>query len=140
MTAEPPFEFLPHTADTGIVARGKTLAELFENAARGISSYVALTGKAGARFKTTVRVNAVDHETLLVAWLNELLYLGGREKARLDGFRVTELSDTAVSAEVSGFRLDGKRGAEREIKAVTYHALSIEKISAGFIAKIIFDV
>jgi|AGTN01.2.fsa_nt_gi Uncharacterized conserved protein len=140
MTAEMPFEFLPHTADAGIVARGKTPAELFENAARGIFSYIALSGKAGTPFKTTVDVSAVDRETLLVAWLNELLYLSGREKARLDGFRVTDLADTSISAEISGSRLEGKHGAEREIKAVTYHELSIEKTPAGFTAKIIFDV
>ncbi|HEV2356430.1 MAG TPA: archease, partial [bacterium] len=70
-----PFETFEHTADIGLAARGDTLEEVFVNAAMGLVDLIV--DPAGRREDTRldVSVSAVDREALLVAWLNELLYL-----------------------------------------------------------------
>jgi len=69
------FEILEHTADIGIVARGKNLAEVFAQAAKGMFSLITDLNTVEERVERRVKVEAPDIESLLVAWLNELVYL-----------------------------------------------------------------
>ncbi|OGR83686.1 MAG: hypothetical protein A2636_03785 [Elusimicrobia bacterium RIFCSPHIGHO2_01_FULL_64_10] len=136
----PGFEIIPHTADIGLRVRGKTLAALFENAARGMTSLLAEMKGTGREKSANVRLSSDGPESLLVDWLGEILYKFTVKRAAYSRFKVTALSPRALSARLSGGRAGPGLRALREIKAVTYHGLKIKKMKEGYAADIIFDV
>lgn len=138
-----PFEEVPHTADWALRARGRTLAELFVNAARGMYALMAEELPAEAPLAHTVEVEAASGEGLLVAWLNELLYLTEREGVVFTAFRLEELTvqEEAVArlrATAAGDRAKG--GLRKYIKAATYHNLTIRRRDGLYEVEVVFDV
>jgi len=134
------FEVLPHTADLKIRATGKSLPELFVSAAKGMFSLMVddpKLFKRGDSFATEVKVKAADHESLLVEWLTELLGISDIENVYLDRFKISELTDSQLAAEISGARVNG---FSTEIKAVTYHDLKVEQTPEGYSTEITFDI
>jgi SHS2 domain-containing protein len=88
-----------------------------------------------------VRITGDGLEELLVAWLNELLYVYSVEKMVFSGFSEADLGENTFSALVAGERFDPVRhSADMEIKAATYHDLSVRRDRGGWKARIIFDV
>jgi SHS2 domain-containing protein len=135
-----PFEVIDHTADIGIIARGSDLAALFCNAAAGMLSL--LTDVDTLRQDTTrgIRLEANDRETLLVAWLNEILYIIYTEKLILCKFDIL-IDGNRLAAKCAGQELEPKdHRIGREIKAATYHDLEIVERDGEYSAKIIFDI
>jgi len=134
------FSPLSHTADIGEKVWGRTLEELFINAARGLFSYLIVPMEETVSFRTEVAVEGIDRESLLVNWLNELLYIAYRNNVFLISFTIKQMEDTSLKAEVGGKRLlPGARFTE-EIKAATYSSLAIRKTEEGFYVEVIFDV
>ena len=80
----PRFEILEHTADIGLGARGKTLEELFENAAAGMVEILGVAAGHGSQHVDFV-VEADDRAALLVRFLDELIYLVDARGARIGG-------------------------------------------------------
>jgi SHS2 domain-containing protein len=168
-----PFEPVEHTADIAFIARGRTLPELFENAAVGMCELLYEEGAdAGGRelgdasrpggsearvaagaggSKNRVEVEAGDLEALLVAWLQEILYLLEVHRRACRAFRVEcvlpprdDLPARLVAAAL-GVPWDPARLPLRhEVKAVTYHGLEIERepSSAGEVyrVRIVLDI
>ena len=139
------FEILEHTADIGIMAYGKTKREVFINSAKGMFEIIAgnNNGIANNNFSCKVILKAEDLENLLVAWLNELLYIGETRLVILNKFHIKELSNFQIKAEVEGIKINPPSvKIEKEIKAVTYHCLEIKKDEEkGFwSAQVIFDI
>ncbi len=138
------FELIEHTADIGIEAAGRDLAELFENAAAGMFEIVADT--ASLTPSESIRVDAVSGapavDELLVSWLEELIFLGETRSILLQRAEVDRLEDGHVSGTASGEPLDNNRGAVRDgVKAVTYHQLKVEELpEGGWSCRVIFDV
>jgi len=133
------FKVLDHIADIAIEAKGATLEELFENAALGISSEMADLRRLTVSVKREISVEAQDQdlESLLVAWLSELLYHLEVEGEVYSEFKVKSLSPERLNVEVKGGRVEVPR---RHIKAVTYHGLKVEKIDHGFRAVVVYDI
>jgi SHS2 domain-containing protein len=135
------FEIFAITADQGIRAWGRDLPEVFVNAARGMWSLMVEAGTARADRMLPVRVEASDRETLLVAWLNELLYLHEVEEFAAAKFTITHFSDTRLEAEVWGERVDRARHPlVGHVKAVTYHLLRVRPAGGGWEAQVVVDV
>jgi len=138
------FEILEHTADIGIAAYGKTKREVFINAARGMFEIIAGgTKNLKENFYDKIKLEADNLEGLLFAWLNELLYISETKLVILSKFKIKELSDYQIKAEVEGTKIN-RLGCKinKEIKAVTYHCLEIKKgkESGLWRAQIIFDI
>lgn len=159
------FEEIPHTADRAIRAWGETLSALFVHAARGMYSLAGIP-EAGSRGEeeVAVEVEAASAEGLLVAWLNELLYLTETKKLFFRDFAVESLllppeeeerwggMRTGVEGEdareerdlaflrgrARGVRLTGIPA--RYIKAATYHNLEIVREDGRYVAEVVFDV
>jgi SHS2 domain-containing protein len=72
---QPGFVILDHPADLGIEARGRTLAEAFEQAAIALMSIILDLTTVEPKELRRVQLKATDQEQLLVRWLEELLYL-----------------------------------------------------------------
>jgi SHS2 domain-containing protein len=136
----PDYTILPHTADIGVRARGTTLPELFVNAAAGMLSFLAATAPAAPAAHRTVQVRGADDESLLVNWLNELLYLVAVERFFPVAMSIRRLERGVLEAALDGSVLPPEVRQPREIKAATYSNLQIEHTARGYAVSVIFDV
>ncbi|GAG67405.1 unnamed protein product, partial [marine sediment metagenome] len=94
-------------------------------------------------FYDKIKLEADNLEGLLFAWLNELLYIGETRLVILNKFRIKELSDFQIKAEVGGMKINPpSTKIKREIKAVTYHRLEVKKVEESGLwrAQVIFDI
>jgi SHS2 domain-containing protein len=131
------YEEIEHTADWALKVRGETLDDLFENAALGMLHLAGAEAAPGKGTPSTIDLLAPDAESLLIAWLEELLY-------RMDTSGVTflRLKPKVRDARHLAAQVDAAPLAAlgRSIKAVTYHNLAIEPTPEGFTATLVFDV
>ena len=135
------FTVIDHTADVGIVAYGTNLEQLYINAARGMLSLVIDLDTVESDIIKNVDIDASDGDALLLAWLNELLYILDVDYLLLKEFEITKLTPIGLSAVCHGETLDLKKHRlKREVKAATYHGLSIIKSNDQYSAHIIFDI
>lgn len=140
MPAQPPFEILEHTADAGIVAHGRTLAEAFANAAQGM--YALMTNVEGVRVAESrdVAVSAPDLPNLLTQWLLELLFLTETEGMLFCRFDVN-IQGNQLQGRAHGEHLDPARHElGGDIKGVTRHLLAIEPEDSGYRVRVLFDM
>jgi SHS2 domain-containing protein len=140
MKSDPGWELLDHTADIRMEVRGKTLEELFLNAAEGLVSLLAPNAEAATDTELDVVLDSDDAENLLVDWLREILFYSETRDFVPVQTEVMELSNRVMKARlVGGVKLSGEEPVA-EIKGVTYHGLSITKTGRGYTAKIVFDI
>ena len=134
------FDIIEHTADTGIVAYGADLREAFISAAYAMFTLIADVEGVTHSICHEVEVEAEDEESLLVRWLNELLYLFDVERVIFSHFEIMELDETHLKAKAYGEPIDMLRHSLRAgVKAATYHMLKIERDN-GYRVQVIFDV
>lgn len=137
------YELLDISGDVGLKIWGKTLEELFENAAEGM--YSLITNARQIKEKKTIDfvTESSSLESLFVSWLNELIFhfdtYGFIGKAiKIDSL---SLSKYRLNASVSGEDYNPqKHESKLLIKAATYHNLRIEKTGDIYKAEIIFDI
>lgn len=135
------YELVDHTADIGVRAWGHTREEVFELAAEGMFSLICDPMTIATTETVDVEVDAPQPDLLLAAWLNELLYRFEATRVVFETFEVTELSDTAVKARVSGEPLDPSRHAVcGGVKAATLHQLSLRPSEGGWEGFVLLDV
>ncbi len=134
------FAFLDHTADIGLRVYGVSLPKLFENAAHGMYSQLNAPVENEISFRKTITVEGADNESLLVQWLNELIYYSFSERVIMTAYEIKKLSAGKLVAEAWGRKLLRGETFPIEIKAVTYHDIKIRQTKTGYTTKIIFDV
>ena len=136
-----PYRQLPHTADLAWRLWGKDLPELFENAGRALSATLTDRRYLRRRATRTVRLTAGDRESLLVDWLNHLLYLFDIDGFLGRDFQVESLTPGSLVARVSGETFDPARHPSRTgVKAATFHQLSIVPVQDGWEATVVLDL
>lgn len=136
-----PYEVFEHTADIGLHAYGQTLPDLFTNAAAGMESLLVAPAQVEAKVSREVHVDGHDLVSLLVSWLNELIFLFDTEYLLLSQFDVTDFTGTQLQARVFGEPYNPERhDLSSAIKAVTWHEASVQPTSEGYKARIIFDI
>jgi SHS2 domain-containing protein len=132
------WEEVEHTADWALQVWGNDLRSLFEHAARGMAWLIGGHPRPGeASERHTVVLDAPDRETLLVDWLNELVYLVEEHSLVITQVEITDFSDRSLVAIV-----EGSPGEDfvKHIKAVTYHDLAIRCTASRCGVTIVFDV
>ena len=97
-----PFEILEHTADVGVRAFGRTLPELYENAARGMLEVLLDPASVKPAEEETVVVTGTDAVDLLVVWLHEILLRTDARKRAFAQVRVSEVAEWRLVATLSG--------------------------------------
>lgn len=125
-----------HTADWELEVWAPDLAGLLEQAARGMYSLSATTLKPKPRLERSIQFSAYDSETLVVTFLQELLFLGEIEGIGFDTYTV-HVKDHELSAKLGGAPIDSRM---KEIKAVTYHNIQVIENEQGVKVRIVFDV
>lgn len=137
----PKYIIIDHTADIGIDVFGDTLQDLFSNAGFALFDIITDLSTVECKVKHSLNIVGVDKEQLLVNWLSELLFLHDVKNLLFKNFCVNQLSDYQLNADVSGEVFDEKRHIiKTEVKAVTYHNLSIIQKDQQWKARIIFDL
>jgi SHS2 domain-containing protein len=131
------FVNLEHTADLAIRAYGATLPELFANAAYGMFAQMTDPASIAPTVQRRIELRSLDRESLLVDWLNELLYWRETADETYAQFDVQQLSPRHLRAVVRGGR---GVPVSRPVKAATFHRLKIEETPEGYAATIVFDV
>jgi SHS2 domain-containing protein len=131
------FEEVEHTADWALKVSGKTVGELFDNAARGMLHLAGAEPVPGRGTVAAIDLHAPDAESLLIAWLEELLYRMETRRVTFTRLRATVTDNRDLAAEVDEAPL---AALGRSIKAVTYHDLAITRTPEGFAATLVFDV
>jgi len=135
------FRLLAHTADMGIEATGASRAEVFVAAARGLKEMIFGDIPVTPRQGAPVALDSGDVGELLVAWLGEILYLSEVRGLVPGKFVIHEITETSLRGEVRGEPFDPKRHPiEREVKAITYHQLSVERDGQGWRARVYVDL
>jgi SHS2 domain-containing protein len=135
------FEIFEVTADQGIHAWAPDLPGLFRVTALGLWSLMVEPAGVGSVRSVPVTVEAPDRELLLVAWLNELLYLHEVEAIAGADVRIEALTETRLQATVQGETLDPSRHrVVGHVKAVTYHDLRVAATPGGWEARVVVDV
>lgn len=133
------YELIEHTADVGVKAYGKTVAEAFEHAAEGMFDIITDESTIEPVGQYDITLEAPDREQLLVDWLSHLLFLNGAHELVFGKFQVT-LSGNHLSASVFGEKYDTKKHRMGvEIKAVTYHMLQVHETEPIFV-QVLFDI
>lgn len=131
------FEEVEHPSDVALHVWGSNLAELFANAALGLAWQLADVASVSPVREDTFVLEAFDVETLLVTWLNELLY-----RAEQDGTVYTEFCAIEVAA--AHLRATARGGPAsqpgRPIKAATFSDLRIVHTAHGYETTVVFDV
>ncbi len=130
------FEEISHTADWSVRVWAPDLPSLFTEAALAMNSLAGTTSETGPRLKRTYESEAQDAESLLVAFLSELVYYQEQENLAFDTF------DLRVAGQWLKVEMEGApiASVDKAIKAVTYHNLKIEKTAKGLETTIVFDV
>ena len=141
MNASPKFEILEHTADIGIRAWGGTLAELFENAALAVESVAVELEHVEPRIAYPIAAAGEDPESLLVNWLNEVVYYVDGRRVAMSRFHIDSLTETHVAGRGWGEPRDPERHPPRiVVKAATYHQLRIFHENDRWIAEVYLDI
>ena len=135
------FEVIDHTADMGIIAYGADVKEVFANAALALFSLITDPRRVEEKLHIDIRVSSQDRESLLVEWLNELIYSFDVKHVLLKRFEINSLTDNQLEATCYGEDFNpAKHKIKIGVKAATYHMLRLDKDDNGYKAQIIFDV
>ena len=138
------YRYIEHPSDVGFEAYGTTLEELFANAALGMFHLMQCRPMArSSSVSYPVLIEAGDAVTLLVNWLNEVLYLSERDQACFTMFEIShlEVDDAQPNRLEATIRGKSHCPPNKGIKAVTFHALEITRHESGaYQVTITFDV
>lgn len=122
------FQLIEHTADTGLVAFGHSLAEAYANAGYGLFSIMADLSKVKEVESREVTASAEDIEGLLFEWLNALIYMFDVSGFLCKRFDVSEFTENSLKARCWGEKYDPSRHQLKlGVKSATYHMLEVDR-------------
>ncbi len=134
------FRLLPHTADILVEVRGEDLPHLCASGVQALFSLLTDRRKVRPAETRVLRIPAVPPVDALYALLKEALLLFSAERFLVRTARGTIENEGAV-VEVRGEAIDlSRHPVYREIKAVTAHAMAVERSGEGLLARFIVDV
>jgi SHS2 domain-containing protein len=135
------FHEIDHTADRGIVVQAATPAALFEKAGLALSAIIVDPEGVGLAESRIVAVTGAGWGDVLQRWLAEILVLFSGE-GFVAGEIVVEVAQPGqVRGILRGDTFDARRHeVHGEVKAVTYHELTVTRTPAGWCARVILDV
>ena len=137
----PEFETFDHTADLGLVVKGKDLKMLFQNASDAMMQIMLKRGPVKNGKSMKISVHGSDLPDLMVRWLGEILYLFEGENKLVAQTKIINITPTFLDAEIQTIPFSPAcHEVLCEIKAVTYHQIEVKRQGKLWKARIIFDL
>jgi len=133
------YQILEHITDLKIKVIGRTKKELFENALKGMLKAGNYQKDSKSQIsKLKVKIKSFDFPSLLVDFLNEILYLVETKKLVFEKVKFKKFTENEIEANLIGKSLK-RMGVH--IKGVTYHDLEVHQGEDGtWQATILFDI
>jgi SHS2 domain-containing protein len=133
-----PFEVEP---DVGVVGWGATRAEAFAQATLGVFALLVDPDEVQARELRAVRAQAEGPEALLVAWMDECLYVHEIEGFVTRSVTMTMCNDTLAHGVLSGEPLDpGRHRVGTMVKGAASGQVSVEDRAGRHEVRVIVEV
>lgn len=140
MTA-PGWEHFEVEADVGVRGWGDSRATAVAQATLGVFALLVEPGEVEPREVREVRAQADGPETLLVAWIDECLYVHDIEGFVVREVEMTVCTDTLAHGLLRGEPLDPARHRlGTVVKGATYHTVALGVRDGVHEARIIVDV
>ena len=137
----PGWEHFEVEADVGVRGWGDTRATAFAQATLGVFALLVETTEVQAREQREVRAQADGPEALLVAWIDECLYLHDIEGFVVHAVEMTVCTDTLAHGLLRGEPLDPARHhVGTVVKGATYHTVAVGVRDGVHEARVIVDV
>ena len=135
------YEYFEHTADLGIRVRGEDMPTLFVEAATALfAALIENLDEVEPVVHRDLTIKADRLDDLLHDWLADLLAIYDADRFIACRFEVRE-TDEGLTATIHGEPVNPDRHiAADEIKAITYHGLTVEKTDQGYVAEVIVDL
>jgi SHS2 domain-containing protein len=136
-------ETFDHTADLGLRVFADNLPDLFQTAAEGLLDViVANRDKVEPQVTEHVALTADSTESLLVDWLNELIFRCETRHSLYSRFAVEIAPDgLGMEAQILGEPVDHTRHVlDHEVKSVTRHAVMLVRDGTGWKAELVLDI
>ena len=132
---------IEHIADWAIRVRAPDAGALFAAAARGMFGLLIDSEGVTADREIAVRLAAEDRETLLIDWLNELLFQSEQTGVVFTEFSIERLHESPAPLQLEARARGGRPPTlARAIKAATFAGLEIAPVDGVLEATIVFDV
>lgn len=133
------YRLIEHTADVGLIAYGRTLAEAFGNAAYGMFSIIAELRTVREVESRRFELREKDLDSLLFEWLNRLIYFLDVDMLLLKRFDISDLDENRLKAVCYGEKYDPSRHhLKTGVKSATYHMLKVDREKNQ--VRVIFDI
>ncbi|MBU2561639.1 MAG: archease [Nanoarchaeota archaeon] len=127
------------TSDVMFEAYGRTLKDVFANAAEALFSVMCRIEAVEPSEEKRIEVDADSVDDLMVNWLQSLIAAVDIDGMFFSKFRITEIGDTHLVAFVSGEPVSMEKG-KTVVKAVTYHQYNFEKTTEGYKVRVSLDI
>lgn len=135
------YEFFGHTADIGIRASAPSRAELFIAFARGLVALMVEDTVLHPLESRPIRLSATDEESLLLVWLQELLFWFSTDRFVPVQYALDEVTYAMLRGTVRGETFQPTRHTQgREVKAVTRHRLEVRQEGDLWHGQVIVDI
>ena len=137
----PSWEHFEHQSDIGVRGYGPSMEEAFENAALAVVAVEVDLSDVLPKTELHVECVAVDHELLLVDWLNAVIAAMSSRCMAFTQFHV-EIEHTHLRGRLIGEQVDPTRHVlGTEVKGATYAELKVHQLPNGlWLAQCIVDV
>ena len=129
---------LEHTGELELRIQAPDLRSLYTEAAIALAKLMLAEPSDAPRPPVeSVSVEAPDRSTLLVEWLNEIVFRCETRKLIYTEIEIDFASDNKIDARIRGVEPAALRTA---VKAATLHRVSIVEQPEGFVASVVLDV
>ncbi len=135
------YRITTHHTELAVRITGSSQADLFANSAFALFDVMTDLATVNIKESIPLEVEGSDRDDLMVNWMRELLYLYQSNGYLLKEFKISQVKDTIVKAEVRGEKVDPDRhDVKQEIASVAAHKSRIEKTGNQWIAQVIFEL
>ena len=127
-------------ADIAFEAYGKTLNEVFENAACAFFDMTCNPKTIKQKIKKTIKLKNDDLKDLLYNLLSELIFLKDSRQLIFSKIKV-DIKNDELTAILLGDKIDQeKQELRNDVKAVTLHLFNLEKMKNNYKATVVVDI
>lgn len=135
------YDYFEHGADVGIIGRGASLEEAFEEGARAMFNLMVDIEGVRPIDQVSIDCQGSDVDGLFIEWLNHLLTQADIRQMVFSEFTVEEIKGFHLRGSARGEQLAPDRHlVKTEVKAATYSMLATGREGDEHFARCVVDV